>query len=424
MKTTPLLALLAALLLPMLASAQSSGKLSFGKPTAKAAESSEFVTVQAKGQGETVDAAKKDAARNAIKKAVGELVDARTLVENDELVEDRILTLSNAMIEKADYGDARNIGDGLFEVPVTAVVKKGRLNQELKAIGITTGDLAGDSLSAAMFTGKERLANAERFFAERFDGFPQNVVEGVLLSNKDGTPAVVPDPETGHVFADVAFRVNPENYAAWTQSLMELLRAVATKTEDSSLSFQDQKSGPYMDPPPAARPRFSVNGAIVIATPKKPERNSWPVSVFWLDKSMWGALKRALDAKAPRDGFIEVILKDEEGDPICSGRASARAAGVEHVYQDGVWTQSYKSVGKSLVRPGANPIPAVPIVGAIDEWRQIQCIAPWTLGLENTTNPRVFRAHEGLVKRRIDLGEVSEDDLAEVAGYEVKVTFE
>ena len=77
--------------------AASAGSFSFGKP--KAADPANLVTVQAKGQGETVDAAKKDAVRNAIKTAVGELVDAKTLVENDELVEDRILTLSNAMVE-------------------------------------------------------------------------------------------------------------------------------------------------------------------------------------------------------------------------------------------------------------------------------------------------------------------------------------
>jgi len=417
MKTTPLLAALAAVLLadPSASFAQSSGKLSFGKPRAKAAESSEFVTVQAKGQGETVEAAKKDAARNAIKMAVGELVDAKTLVENDELVEDRILTLSNAMIEKADYGDARNIGNGLFEVPVTAVVRKGRLNQELKAIGITTGDLAGDSLSAAMFTGKERIANAERFFAERFDGFPQNVVEGVLLSNKDGTPAVVPDPETGHVFADVAFRVNPENYAAWTQSLMELLRAVATKTEESTLAFgakPAQDRGYFL----ALYSPFEQNGAVVIATPKKPERTSWPVSIFRLDNTMWNVLDRTFEAKAPKDGFIEIVLVDKDGAPVCSGRASAHArSDIQNFYHDHRWG------GESASAYFPEFTSALPIDGNLS-WQSTVFIGP--LPGICCQDGKFARLKDVKLERRIDLGEVSEDDLAEVAGYEVKVTFE
>ena len=83
MKTTAFLAALAAFLLaaPSASFAQSSGAFSFGAP--KAANPADFVTVEAKGQGESVEAAKKDAVRNAIKTAVGELVDAKTLVENE-----------------------------------------------------------------------------------------------------------------------------------------------------------------------------------------------------------------------------------------------------------------------------------------------------------------------------------------------------
>ena len=154
----------------------SSGSFSFGKPKSGAAET---VEVTAKGQGESVEAAKKDAVRNAIKQAVGELVGSKTLVENDELVEDKILTLSNAMVENAFYGDAKSIGDGLFEVPVKAVVKKGKLNQELEKIGVMKGAVKGDSLAAKLFSGRERVANArasalptDKGYAIRLVAFP------------------------------------------------------------------------------------------------------------------------------------------------------------------------------------------------------------------------------------------------------------
>ena len=84
MKSKPATAavLLAALLLPLSASAQDA----------------ETVTVLATGYGVDPDAAKKAAGRAAIEQVVGQLVDAETLVENDELVKDCILTHSAAFL--------------------------------------------------------------------------------------------------------------------------------------------------------------------------------------------------------------------------------------------------------------------------------------------------------------------------------------
>ena len=412
MKTTAFLAALAAFLLaaPSVSFAQASGSFSFGAP--KAANPADFVTVEAKGQGESVEAAKKDAVRNAIKIAVGELVDAKTLVENDELVEDKILTLSNAMVEKADYGDAKSVGDGLFEVPVTAVVKKGRLNQELKAVGIATGAVKGDSLAAELFSGKERVANAEKFFAERFKDFPQNVMEGVMLTKTDGSPDIEVDTDSGHIFANVAFRVNQENYAKWTQALMELLQAIASQTDEYNLSFKNNIHG--------ILEAEGVKDAIVIATPKKPERTTWPVSVYRLDESIWDALGKALEATAPHHGFIEVILKDEDNSPICSGRANAETvvgAITSELFQNGCWNSSaIRSRNDSFIA-------AIPIAGDTKGWCRRLYIAPWILGFSDSGLDRVYRHKEGIVRRHVDLGEVSEDDLAAVTGYEVKVEF-
>ena len=413
MKTTPLLAALAAFLLadPSASFAQASGSFSFGKP--KAAAPADLVTVQAKGQGESVDAAKADAARNAIKKAVGELVDAKTLVENDELVEDKILTLSNAMVEKADYGDAKSVGDGLFEVPVTAVVKKGRLNKELEKIGIATGAVSGSSLAASLFSGKERVANAKKFFVERFKEFPQNVMEGVMLTKADGSPDIEVDTDSGHIFANVAFRVNQENYAKWTQALMELLQAIASQTDEYNLSFKNNIHG-------ILEAEGVKDDAIVIAKPKKPERTTWPVSVYRLDESIWDALGKALEATAPHHGFIEVILKDKDNSPICSGRANAETvvgAITSVLFRDGCWNSS------AIMSGNDSFIAAIPIAGGTKGWRRRLYIAPWILGFSDNGLDRVYRHKEGIVRRHVDLGEVSEDDLGAVTGYELKVEF-
>lgn len=410
MKTAPYLAtFVAALLFSALSPcfAQSSGAISFGKP--KSAESAELVTVQAKGQGESVEAAKKDAVRNAIKTAVGELVDARTLVENDELVEDRILTLSNAMVDKADYGDARNIGDGLFEVPVTAVVKKGRLNQELKAAGIATGAVKGDSLAAELFTGKERVANAEKFFAERFKDFPKNVMEAVMLTKDDGSPDVEVDSGTGHVFANVGLRVNMENYSEWAGQLQEVLGAVCTEKEEATFSFRDIESGSHKGQRTASV-SLRAKGPFIVSTPKKPERSSWPASVYYLDEQMWKVLARTLNAGFPKSGSVEVSLKDGDEEIVCSSKI------------DLPFRVDPNSIG---ALNSGSALRFIPIAGPCSEqWPQNNClfIAP-IAGVCIDHSGDIYCFKETTSKFRLDLGEISEDDLGAVTGYEVKVEY-
>lgn len=150
----------------------------------------EYEVAAAVGRSEKpVQTADKPLAGRALEKCVddAELFIGPKMVKDDEGrthylgfgVADKILTLSNAMVENAFYGDAKSIGDGLFEVPVKAVVKKGKLNQELEKIGVMKGAVKGDSLAAKLFSGRERVANArasalptDKGYAIRLVAFP------------------------------------------------------------------------------------------------------------------------------------------------------------------------------------------------------------------------------------------------------------
>ena len=436
MKTTPLLAALAAFLLaaPSASFAQTSGSFSFGKP--KATAPADLVTVQAKGQGESVEAAKKDAARNAIKKAVGELVDAKTLVENDELVEDKILTLSNAMIEKADYGEAKSVGEGLFEVPVTAVVKKGRLNKKLEDIGIATGAVKGDSLAATLFSGKERVANAEKFFAERFKDFPQNVMEAVMLTNDDGTPAIGFTPgnregiywredlaKDGHLYADVGVRVNMENYAEWTRQLKELLDVISSAHRDDSMAFAENRGYGHFLLVSKMPTTGSEGTPVVIATPKKPERATWPVAVYWLDDSIFKALGEALAKTFPKNANLEIALKDADGEIVCSAKQSTE----RNSSYDFMERVSYKNqpghIGTGDFSGGVYP--TIPVSGMMRKINGFEglFIGPIPGVAANFYGDTAGRLKEVVKPFRLDLGMVSESDLAEVASYEVRIVY-
>ena len=66
-----------------------------------AQDTEQLVDVVATGYGSTVREATKAAFRAAVEQVVGTMVDATTLVENDKLIEDEILSYSAGMIATA-----------------------------------------------------------------------------------------------------------------------------------------------------------------------------------------------------------------------------------------------------------------------------------------------------------------------------------
>lgn len=348
------------------------------------------------------------------------------------------------MIEKADYGDAQSVGDGLFEVPVTAVVKKGRLNQELKAVNITTGAVKGDSLAAKLGSGKERLANAEKFFNERLAGFPQNVMEAVMLTKDDGQGNQVPDigidPQSGHVYANVGVQVNMENYSKFTQALCELLDAVCLVKEDVVIPFRDgtrvyggnnpeKKKGLDSDTVSySKRPEeknwhlnnLATSVPFIIAHPsaKGLKRPSWPATIYYVDPQIFLAFVKGLYAQVGnvRSGSAHIVLKDADGSPICSGKSEGGYANANS--------------GSTSFAPYCNALPMK------DRLQKDHCevyqsyfmfITPvlknrFEKGLD-CQHFSYYRELDPMLHCRIDLGKVSENDLAEVASYEVKVEF-
>ncbi len=76
------------------------------------------------GTGETKEAAEKDACRNAIEFAVGTFIDSETLIQNEKLIQDQILSHSNGYIEKYEVTGASRSTKGLgIEVDIKAWVK-------------------------------------------------------------------------------------------------------------------------------------------------------------------------------------------------------------------------------------------------------------------------------------------------------------
>jgi len=128
--------------------------------TIVAEESATIVEVVANGAGVTKKTALEDAYRNAVQQVVGIYVDAETVVENDELLRDKILSTSNGYVVDSKEISSR-VSDGLIRVTIRAKVESKKLVAKLNAAKITTREFDGESLFAKALTKMERKENLQ-----------------------------------------------------------------------------------------------------------------------------------------------------------------------------------------------------------------------------------------------------------------------
>ena len=223
-KTATIASLLAALLLPLAASAQDA----------------ETVTVLATGHGVDPDAAKKAAGRAAIEQVVGQLVDAETLVENDELVKDRILTYSGAYLEDLEVVGAPSQADGLWTVKVLAKVRKTQLAQKLKAENVKTVAVKKGRLFAKAASKAQEAEDAAAMAEKAFEGFPDALVVAEPCRGEDGDPEIDVDAN-GLVKAKIRIGIDPDAWREWTKDLMQKFDALAVSCEDETVSWDWRK---------------------------------------------------------------------------------------------------------------------------------------------------------------------------------------
>ena len=91
--------------------------------------------VYAEAEGATLDEATQGALRTAVEQGVGVFVTSRVRVENDELIEDKILALSNGYIHSYRVVETKERG-GQVLVRVVAEVGMHQIRESLEAVGV------------------------------------------------------------------------------------------------------------------------------------------------------------------------------------------------------------------------------------------------------------------------------------------------
>jgi hypothetical protein len=138
---------------------------------AEDANDSKVRVVEVSGAGTDIENAKKDACREAVRQVVGTYVNSQTRTENDELLEDKVISLSSGFVEKIETLKESQ-ADGLTRVRIRATVRISKVLDSLQANKIAVADVDAASLGAELLTKNDQRKGEAELIAAAFEGFP------------------------------------------------------------------------------------------------------------------------------------------------------------------------------------------------------------------------------------------------------------
>jgi hypothetical protein len=180
------------------------------------------VLVRAEGVGSTPEDALKDAFRGAVRRAVGTVVDAETLVKNKGVVSDTVLTYSNGYIKAYQEVDKRE-DKGVFRTTIKAVVERQGLERKLRAEKISVQGIDGRGLRAAVVSELEAEENAKKLLEKALEAFPVNVYQLEFESAE----VVERTRSSVTLRVKVRFRADPRAYGLFALNLVRTLNGIA-----------------------------------------------------------------------------------------------------------------------------------------------------------------------------------------------------
>jgi GYF domain 2 len=195
--------------------------------------------VVAEGVGSTPDEALKDAFRNAVRQVVGAFVDAETLIKDDQVIDDRVLTYSAGFIKTYDeVSGSKQSEGGLQRIKIKASVERRGVLAKLRAANITVKEVDGKGMFAEVVTQLNAEKEAVSLMRTQFEGFPRTVL----------TASVIGDPELVEKANDKArvrirVRVQPdlEAYTSFVAHIQPVLEKIAKDKGEFTAVFRSEE---------------------------------------------------------------------------------------------------------------------------------------------------------------------------------------
>lgn len=192
--------------------------------------------VIAEGVGATADEAIKDAYRNAVRQVVGAVVDAETLITNDEVIDDKVLTYSDGFIKKyVEIAGSNKRKDGLHRIKIKAQVERRSVIAKLKAANVMVKEVDGKGLFAEAVTQLDAENDAAALLKKQFEGFPQSCITVSVI----GKPEIV-EKTSNKATVKFTVQIEPDMNAfkAFSSKLVSILGELAKEQGEFTAKYK------------------------------------------------------------------------------------------------------------------------------------------------------------------------------------------
>ena len=244
--------------------------------------------IVAEGVGTTPDEALKDAFRNAVRQVVGAVVGAETLIKDDQVIDDKVLTYSDGFIKRyEEVPGSKKSQNGLYRLKIQAAVERRSVVAKLKAANVTVKELDGKGMFAEVVTKLEGQSDAKALIAKAFEDYPANVMQAIVT----GKPSVETIGGKTTLAYECEMSVDIAKYDAFQKQTVELLRKVAQrrgtcfvvasdKWNDGTWSVPsdyDEKSGGFGKAWWSGKPSIDDDIVLIINTARNEvhDRTTW-----------------------------------------------------------------------------------------------------------------------------------------------------
>ena len=185
----------------------------------------------ASGFGANPDQALQKALRNAVEEAVGSYISSNTLIENDDLIEDKILSLSRGFIKDFRTLSTEKI-DGETKVTVAAIVTGDQVIETLKSSGVEV-EIKGNLLFSQFSDLNRQMDDEAKLVESLFSEVPANSPFDFIVSND--TPVQLEGQSGFQVQLSVKAVVN-KNYTILMQNMKNILDGIALDVVDVKIN--------------------------------------------------------------------------------------------------------------------------------------------------------------------------------------------
>jgi len=207
------------------------------------------VSVEVTGIGKDADSSLRNALYQAVEQAVGAYVDNETVIKNEEVIHEKLLSVAQGFVEKYEVIQPpreRRDGSGVWETRVSASVKRSEVGAALRAAGVMQVAADGTAAWAEQITRLKSREDAMELLEKLIPEIPRNLFVFSIVG-ENGELRTVEDRNTGDRLTVVTLRLQ-SNLDWWHAEALPALEAalkVLRLSDEEPVIFE----GPIEVPP-------------------------------------------------------------------------------------------------------------------------------------------------------------------------------